>query len=66
MPGMDGFEIGRRLLEMDLNLRICLITAGEINYRAMRELHAVRSVGCFITKPISAKDLINKIRIELE
>jgi CheY-like chemotaxis protein len=66
MPGMDGFETSRRLLEMDLNLRICFITAGEINYRAMREAHVVRSVGNFITKPISAKDLINKVRIELE
>jgi CheY-like chemotaxis protein len=32
MPGMDGFEISRRLLEVDLNLRICFMTAGEINY----------------------------------
>ena len=66
MPGMDGFETGRRLLEMDLNLRICFITADEINYRAMREVHVVCSVGSFITKPISAKDLINKVIIELE
>ena len=66
MPGMDGFEISRRLLEMDLNLRICFMTAGEINYRALREIHSIRSIGCFITKPISAEDLINKVRIELE
>ena len=66
MPGMDGFETGRRLLEMDLNLRICFITADEINYRAMREVHVVCNVGSFITKPISAKDPINKVRIELE
>ncbi len=66
MPGMDGFEISRRLLEVDLNLRICFMTAGEINYRALREIHSIRSVGCYITKPISANDLINKIRMELE
>lgn len=66
MPGMDGFEISRRLLEMDLNLRICFMTAGEINYRALREIHSIRSIGCFITKPISSEDLINKVRIELE
>ena len=66
MPYMDGFEISRRLLEMDLNLRICFMTSGEINYRALRENHSIRSIGCFITKPISAEDLINKVRIELE
>lgn len=66
MPGMDGFEISRRLLEVDLNLRICFMSAGEINYRALREIHSIRSVGCYITKPISANDLINKVRMELE
>ncbi len=66
MPGMDGFEVSRRLLEVDLNLRICFMTAGEINYRALREIHSIRSVGCYITKPISANDLINKVRMELE
>jgi CheY-like chemotaxis protein len=66
MPGMDGFEVSRRLLEIDLNLRICFMTAGEMNYRALREIHSVRSVGCYITKPISANDLINKVRMELE
>ncbi len=66
MPGMDGFEVSRRLLEIDLNLRICFMTAGEINYRALREIHSVRSVGCYITKPISANDLISKVRMELE
>lgn len=66
MPGMDGFEISRRLLEMDLNLRICFMTVGEINYRALREIHPIRSIGCSITKPISSEGLINKVRIELE
>jgi CheY-like chemotaxis protein len=66
MPGMDGFEVSRRLLEVDLNLRICFMTAGEINYRALREIHSIRSVGCYITKPILANDLINKVRMELE
>jgi FixJ family two-component response regulator len=66
MPGMDGFELSRRLLEMDLNLRICFMTAGEINLQAMREVSSVRSIGCFITKPISADDFVKKIRKELE
>jgi len=49
MPGMDGFKINRRLLEVDLNLRIRFMTAGEINYRALREIHSIRSVGCILT-----------------
>ena len=66
MPGIDGFEISRRVLKADLNLRICFMTAGEINYQALREIHSIRSVGCYITKPISANELTNMIRVELE
>ena len=46
MPCMDGFEISRRLLEMDLNLRICFMTAGDINYRALREIRKYTCI-CF-------------------
>jgi hypothetical protein len=30
------------------------------------QFHSIRSMGCFIKKPISAEDLIHKVRIELE
>jgi hypothetical protein len=48
MLGMDGFEINRRLLEVDLNLRIYFMTAGETNYRALTEIHSIRSVGSIL------------------
>ena len=66
MPVMDGFEISRRLFEVDLNLQICFMSVGEINYRALGEIHSIRSVECYITKPTSANDLINRLRVELD
>jgi two-component SAPR family response regulator len=31
MPKMNGFEFSEKILELDLNVRICFISAGEMN-----------------------------------
>ena len=41
-------------------------TAGEINMNAAREVHPLKSIGCFIKKPITAEQLLTRIRAELE
>lgn len=66
MPLMDGFELCKKLLQKDLNVRVCFMTAGEINLDAVREVHPLKSIGCFITKPITTDALIERIRAELE
>ena len=66
MPLMDGFQLAQNLLRRDLNVKVCLITAGEINMDAAREVHPLKSIGCFIKKPISAEQLIKRIKAELE
>jgi DNA-binding response OmpR family regulator len=62
MPLMDGFQLAQNLVRRDLNVRVCFITAGEINMNAAREVHPLKSIGCFIKKPISADQLIKRIR----
>jgi hypothetical protein len=42
------------------------MTAGEINIDAAKEVHPLKSIGCFIKKPISADALVKRIRTELE
>jgi DNA-binding response OmpR family regulator len=66
MPLMDGFQLAQNLVRMDLNVRVCFMTAGEINMDAAREVHPLKSIGCFIRKPITAKQLLRRIRAELE
>ncbi|MFZ1877504.1 MAG: response regulator [Nitrososphaeraceae archaeon] len=66
MPLMDGFQLAQNLVRRDLNVRVCFITAGEINTEAAREIHPLKSIGCFIKKPITAEDLLKRIRAELE
>ena len=41
------------------------MTSGEINMNAAREVHPLKSIGCFIKKPITAEQLLRRIRAEL-
>jgi DNA-binding response OmpR family regulator len=66
MPSMDGFELCKKLLQKDLNVRVCFMTAGEINIDGAREVHPLKSIGCFIKKPITTDALVKRIRAELE
>jgi CheY-like chemotaxis protein len=66
MPMMDGFELVEKLLRKDANMKICFMTAGEVNTDAVREVHSLKSIGCFITKPITTDVLVKRIRAELE
>lgn len=66
MPLMDGFQLAQNLVRRDLNVRVCFMTSGEINMQAAREVHPLKSIGCFIKKPIAAQELIKRIRAEFE
>jgi CheY-like chemotaxis protein len=66
MPKMDGFEFSKQILELDLNIRICYITAGEINLEALRETYPTLSIGCFIKKPVEIEHLVRRVKAELE
>jgi DNA-binding response OmpR family regulator len=64
MPLLDGFQLAQNLVHRDLNVKICFITAGEINMEAAREVHPLKSIGCFIKRPITTEQLIRRIRAE--
>ena len=66
MPLLDGFQLAQNLLRRDLNVKVCFITAGEININAAREVHPLKSIGCFIKKPITTEQLMDRIKAELE
>jgi DNA-binding response OmpR family regulator len=60
MPKINGIELSRQLLEMDSNVKICFITAGEANIEVLRELYPSRDIGCFIKKPVAIEQLVKK------
>ena len=66
MPLMNGFELCEKILQKDINVKVCFMTSGEINMDAAREVHPLKSIGCFIKKPITTDALARRIRAELE
>ena len=47
MPLLDGFQLAQNLLRRDLNVRVCFMTAGEINMDAAREVHPLKEYRLF-------------------
>jgi CheY-like chemotaxis protein len=66
MPDINGFELCQKILELDANVRVCFITAGEANIDALREVYPNVSMGCFIKKPVSIDYLIKRLSAELD
>ena len=66
MPYMDGFQLSERILDIDINVKICYMSAGEINRDALREIHPSISFGCFIKKPVEIDYLIGRVVAELD
>jgi two-component SAPR family response regulator len=66
MPQMNGIELSNKILELDANVKICFITAGEANIEVLRELYPTRSIGCYIKKPVTIDQLVRRIKAELE
>jgi two-component SAPR family response regulator len=66
MPHMNGFELSEKILDIDINVKICFMPSGEINREALREIFPTRQEGCFIRKPVTIDYLVNRIRLELD
>ena len=66
MPNMNGFQLCQKILELDANVRVCFISAGEVNIEALREVYPNVSMGCFIRKPVSIDYLVKRLSTELD
>jgi two-component SAPR family response regulator len=66
MSYINGFQLSESILEIDINVKICFMSAGEINLDALREIHPSISLGCFIKKPVTIDYLIGRVMAELD
>jgi len=63
---MNGFDLCEKILEIDINVRVCFMTSGEINQEALREIYPTLSLGCFLKKPVTIDYLVGRIKAELD
>jgi len=58
--------LSERILEIDINVKICYMSSGKIHRDALREIHPSISLGCFIKKPVTIDYLIDRLMKELD
>ena len=66
LPQMNGFELSEKMLKIDINVKVCFMSAGGVNREAIREIYPAISFGCFIKKPVTIDYLIKRIMAELD
>jgi DNA-binding response OmpR family regulator len=82
MPKMNGFELYQEIRKLDDNVKVCFITAFDVDHGEIkRELQNISNiiqldkegegkekldVDCFIQKPIDIDVLVKRLREELD
>jgi DNA-binding response OmpR family regulator len=62
MPQMNGFELYRQIKKIDDKVKVCFLTAGEMDYEQFRkELFPALDNNCYIQKPIENEMLIKRL-----
>jgi two-component system response regulator ChvI len=63
LPKMNGFELYKKIRKLDNKVKICFLTAGEMYYEVVRkQVFPELEANCFIRKPITNEDLIQKVK----
>jgi DNA-binding response OmpR family regulator len=70
MPEIDGFSLYEEIRKIDNKVKVCFITAFEMNYQALRAVLPAATttddIGCFIRKPVDMDDLVKRIKGEMQ
>ena len=61
MPRMNGFELYEKIKKIDVNAKVCFISAYRVYFEALREMYPDYEVDCFMDKPFENEDLLRKV-----
>jgi DNA-binding response OmpR family regulator len=61
IPEMDGIELYKKIREKDKKIKICFISAYDVDHHIVKEYSS-----CIIKKPITIDDLVKKINKEMQ
>jgi DNA-binding response OmpR family regulator len=66
MPGTNGFQLCRKLREIDKELKICFLTASDLTYLQDTDSDIINDLtDCFVYKPVDTTGLINRLKVIL-
>ena len=70
MPNMNGFELYDKIKKIDNKVKVCFISAYDVDYNALREQFPSLEIDCLLPmdimrKPIEIRKLIKRIEVEL-
>ena len=61
MPNMNGFELYRQIKKIDDKVKVCFLTASEMDYGVYTDIVNSLDAEYFIRKPIDNEELVEKV-----
>lgn len=62
MPGMNGFQLYRKIRDIDSKVKVCFLTAFDESRSELRtSFPFLEEVKCYLKKPITVRDLVKRL-----
>jgi CheY-like chemotaxis protein len=65
MPKMNGFELYDKIEKIDNKVKVCFVSAYDVEDKVLRKRFPTLEVKCFLPKPVSIKVFMRKLETEL-
>jgi DNA-binding response OmpR family regulator len=62
MPGMNGFQLYRKIRDIDNKVKVCFLTAFDESHREFKSSFPfLEEVKCYLRKPITVQNLVKRL-----